>query len=213
MGAFYPLRTPPARMLAEYSVRLPTVEAHNTFRRRPQQSILQGWTESVPQEFRFAVKAHVGITHRADVAGVEERVEAFFSAVAPLGSRLGPVLFQLPHRQPDVGRLDRLLAALPAQPSAVFELAPAWHTPAIVDRLDSKGASLVTTDRDRDDAAPVLSDAGRIAYVRLRRARYDAAALDGWAARLVSLEKPTFVYFRHDGDPQEALRLYEAVRG
>ena len=212
VGGFYPPRTPAARMLAEYSARLPTVEAHNTFRRRPQPSILQGWTASVPEDFRFAIKAHVGITHRADLHGVEERVEAFFSAVAPLGSRLGPVLFQLPHRQPDLVRLDRLLTALPPEPPAVFELAPAWHTPAVVDRLAGKGAALVASDRD-DDAAPVLADDERVAYVRLRRARYDGSEIDQWAERLVSLGHPAFVYFRHDGDPMEAVRLRQAVRG
>ena len=67
----------------------------------------------------------------------------------------------------------------------------------------------------RDDAAgdDQLRDAGRVSYVRLRRSRYDAAALARWADRLTALGVPSYVYFRHDGDPGEAVRLFEAVRG
>ena len=214
VGDFYPARTPAARMLEAYAARLPTVEAHNTFRRRPQPSTLAAWTASVPEDFRFALKAHVAITHQRDLDGVEERIEAFFSAVAQLGPRLGPVLFQLPHLKPDIARLDRLLAALPAEPPAAFELGPAWRTSAVLESLDRVGAALVVTDREEATEADAdLTDAGRIAYFRLRRAHYDAAALERWAARLMSLEKPAFVYFRHDGDPAEAVRLLEAVRG
>ena len=213
VGSFYPARTPAARMLQVYAGRLPTVEAHNTFRRRPPLSTLEQWVARVPAHFRFAVKAHVGITHRRDLDGVEERIDAFLRALAPLGSHLGPVLFQLPHRQPDLDRLDRLLAAVPPDPPAVFELAPAWHTRQVRERLDRVGATPVLVDRDDGAEDELFGDGGRIAYVRLRRARYDADALTRWAARLTRLEKPAFVYFRHDGDPEEAVRLLEAVRG
>jgi uncharacterized protein YecE (DUF72 family) len=213
VGPFYPPRTAASRMLALYAERLPTVEAHNTFRRRPRASTLSGWSGQVPPSFRFAPKAHVGITHQRELDGVEARVEAFFASLAPLGALLGPVLFQLPHRQPDLDRLDRLLAALPATPAAAFELGPAWNTAEVLDRLDGAGATLVIVDKDGEDA--LVPDAGAVAYVRLRRERYDDEAVARWASRLEDVARagrPVFAYLRHEGDPLEAVRLLDAVR-
>jgi uncharacterized protein YecE (DUF72 family) len=217
VGTLYPPKTAASRMLATYAERFMTVEAHNTYRRRPQASTLETWRTQVPPGFRFAPKAHVGISHRRDLDGVERRVADFFGALAPLGDRLGPVLFQLPHRQPELDRLDRLLAALPAEPPAAFDLAPAWHVPEVLERLDASGATLVFSDRDDNDeddeeGEPSIPAVGRFAYVRLRRTRYDDEALGRWARRLSGLGKPAYVYLRHEGDPLEAVRLSEAVR-
>ena len=212
-GVLYPPRTPASGMLAAYADRLPTVEAHNTFRRRPRAATLEGWAAVVPPSFRFALKAHVAITHQRDLAGVEERVTNFFDALTPLGDRVGPVLFQLPHRDVDLERLDRLLAGLPASPPAAFELAPAWNVPDVRARLDKAGATLVVVDGDGEDAE--IPDIGRIGYVRLRRERYDNAQLARWARRLLDVAhngRPVFAYLRHEGDPLEAVRLLEAVR-
>jgi uncharacterized protein YecE (DUF72 family) len=200
-------------MLRAYAERLPTVEAHNTFRRRPQPATLEGWAASVPPGFRFAPKAHVAITHQRSLDGVEDRVHAFFTALAPLGDHVGPVLFQLPHLQPDLERLDRLLAALPATTPAAFELGPAWNTPEVLDRLDGAGATLVVVDKDGEDAA--LPDVGPVAYVRLRRDSYDDEAVARWASRLAEIGRAgrtVFAYVRHEGDPLEAVRLLDAVR-
>ncbi|MDQ4068260.1 MAG: DUF72 domain-containing protein, partial [Actinomycetota bacterium] len=114
VGPFYPEGTSPARMLGVYASVFDTVEAHATYRRLPTPTALARWVDAVPAHFRFAPKAHLGITHRRDLDGVEDRVAAFLAAVAPLGERLGPVLFSLPHQEPDLGRLERILAAAPA---------------------------------------------------------------------------------------------------
>jgi len=213
VGTLYPPKTPASRMLQEYAVRLSTVEAHNTYRRRPPASLVEGWIAQVPPTFRFAPKAHVGITHQRDLTGIEERVEEFFSLLAPLGRRLGPVMFQLPHKEPDLPRLDRLLGALPKKASAAFDLGPGWRRPDVLERLDRRGATFVVVD---DDEAPAeMVDVGACSYVRLRRRQYTDAELDAWAERLraASAGPPVYAYLRHEGDPLEAVRLAEAVRG
>jgi len=213
VGGFYPPRTPSSRLLASYSDRLPTVEAHNTFRRRPRTPTLESWVAAVPPSFRFALKAHVAITHQRELAGVEDRIAEFFTSLAPLGERTGPVFFQLPHRDVDLERLDRLLGALPESPPAAFELGPAWNTPEVLHRLDAAGATLVVVDADGEE--PALPEVGSIAYVRLRRAKYTKAALARWADRFreaASAGRPVFVYLRHEGDPLEAVRLLDGVR-
>ena len=213
VGGLYPPGTTASRMLAAYAERLPTVEAHNTFRRRPRQPTLEAWAHAVPPSFLFALKAHVAVTHQRDLEGVEDRVRSFFESLAPLGEHVGPVLFQLPHLQPELERLDRLLAALPASPGAAFELGPAWNRPDVLDRLDRAGATLVVVDKDGED--PVMPDVGPFAYVRLRREHYDDEAVARWARRLGAIAaagRPTFAYLRHEGDPLEAVRLSDAVR-
>ena len=222
LGRFYPNGTSPARMLDFYSRRFATVEAHATYRRLPSAAAVERWRTQVPATFCFAPKAHLGITHRRDLEGVEERMGAFLAAIGPLGPQLGPVLISLPHHDPDLDRLDRLLAALPRAPEgpvAAFELGPNWYTGEVIDRLEAHGSTLVVVDNDaeREDRAPLT--VGPIAYVRLRRERYDRAALDAWAGRLAKVAaegRDSYVYLKHDeqGDgPRYARRLVELLAG
>jgi uncharacterized protein YecE (DUF72 family) len=200
VGPFYPEGTSPARMLGVYGSAFDTVEAHATYRRLPAAAALAKWVEAVPAGFRFAPKAHLGITHRRDLDGVEDRVAAFLAALAPLGDRLGPVLVSLPHQAPDLDRLDRLLAPLAGGPSPAFELGPAWAVPEVLDRLDRAGATLVATDTAGCPTAEVPG-VGPFAYVRLRRQDYTPAELDAWAGRLAGVAaggRDAYVFLKHD---------------
>ena len=200
VGPFYPEGTSPARMLGFYASTFDAVEAHGTYRRLPTATALARWAGSVPEAFRFAPKAHLGITHRRDLDGVEDRVAAFLSAVAPLGDRLGPVLFSLPHQEPDLHRLDRLLAPLTGGPPAAFELGPAWAVPEVLRRLEGAGATMVVTDAG-DRPGGELPDIGPLAYVRLRRQAYTSAELDAWADRLAGVAaggRDAYVFLKHD---------------
>ncbi|MGQ0744805.1 MAG: DUF72 domain-containing protein [Acidimicrobiales bacterium] len=212
VGRFYPNGTQAERMLDFYARIFTAVEAHSTYRRLPAPTTMQRWTTQVPPGFRFVPKAHMAITHRADLEGVEERMAGFFAATVPLGTNLGPILFSLPHAQPDLGRLDRLLSALPPNgPVAAFDLKPGWYIPAVLDRLAAHGATAVVTDNDRGDAqAP---EVGPILYVRLRRERYDRGQLESWGNRLsatAAAGTPVYAFLKHDdtGDgPRYARRL------
>lgn len=219
IGAFYPKGTTAARMLRHYATRLSTVEAHSTYRRVPSASTLERWASQVPEAFRFAPKAHLGITHRRDLDGLDERMQAFFAAVTSLGSRLGPVLFQLPHQRPDLVRLDALLAPLPSGIAAAFELGPAWLSgdvgDAVLDRLADRGATVALVETDARPAPEV--DVGPFTYARLRRSHYTAAQLDQWAERFAKLQadgRDLYVYLRHDDDghaPGHARQLMERL--
>jgi uncharacterized protein YecE (DUF72 family) len=162
----------------------------------------------------------MGITHRRDLDGVEDRVAAFLAAVAPLGDNLGPVLVSLPHKDPDFDRLDRLLAAFPpppAGPVVAFELGPNWYTSEVISRLEAHRSTLVVVDNDaeREERAPLT--VGPVAYVRLRRDRYDRAALEAWADELGKLRtegRDSYVYLKHDAEgdgPRYARRLAELL--
>jgi len=220
VGRFYPNGTSAARMLDFYGRRFPTVEAHATYRRLPAASALERWRTQVPPGFRFAPKAHMGISHRRDLEGVEDRVAAFLTAIAALGESRGPVLFSLPHHDPDLDRLERILAAIPpppAGPVAAFELGPNWYTSDVIRRLEDHDATLVVVDSDAEREARAPLTVGPLAYVRLRRQRYDRAALEAWADRLAKVQadgRDSYVYVKHDdqGDgPRYARRLTELL--
>ena len=212
VGTLYPPKTAASKMLAAYAERLSTVEAHNTFRRRPRTPALEGWAAAAPHTFKFAFKAHVAITHQRDLTGVEDRIANFFESLQPLGERVGPVLFQLPHRDVDLPRLDRLLGALPPSPPAAFELGPAWNTAEVLNRLEKVGATLVLVDTG--EGKPAIPDVGSILYVRLRAERYDDKALGRWARKIRSWKCDTYVYFDNDVKvhaPYDAERLAERL--
>jgi len=221
VGPFYPERTSAARMLPYYAGTFTAVEAHSTHRRFPLASGLARWVGQVPDGFRFAPKAHAGITHRRETDGIAERVAAFYDALAPLGDRLGPVLCVLPHRQPDLGRLDLLLAALHGR-RPVFELSPGWWVDAVFDRLAQAGASLALVDRE-DGPPPPTAPVGPVTYVRLRRPTYTDADLDRWAdrlalarARATAPDGDVYAFVKHDeqGDgPRYARGLVERLEG
>lgn len=202
-------------MLSVYAETFTTVEAHNSHRRLPTAAVVERWAAAVPPAFRFAPKAHVGITHRRDTDGLAERVAAFHAALAPLGDRLGPVLYVLPHRRPDLDRLDVLLDAVAGRPGVVFELAPAWRTDAVLARLADAGASLAVVDRE-DDPGLDQPGPGPVAYVRLRRDAYSEPDVAAWAARLAGEadRRPVYAFVKHDeqgGGPRYARALVRAV--
>ena len=108
------------------------------------------WVEQTPPGFVFAPKANQGITHYGRLKNAAERLERFYTAIAPLGDRLGPVLFQCPPNlkyEPDV--LAGFLADLAAEPAAkgherlIEPRHPSWFTGEAAAQLHEAGVALV----------------------------------------------------------------------
>ena len=51
-----------------------------------------------------------------------------------------------------------------------------------------------------NDAAAQRRDTADFAYARLRRSEYDNDALDGWRSYFKGLEKPSFVFCKHEDE-------------
>jgi uncharacterized protein YecE (DUF72 family) len=82
--------------LARYAQVLPAVEINSTFYRPHRASTFERWAASVPRAFRFSVKIPRTITHDQELRGSAKPLKAFLADLAPLGSRLGCLLAQLP---------------------------------------------------------------------------------------------------------------------
>jgi uncharacterized protein YecE (DUF72 family) len=82
--------------LERYSTLFNSVEINSCFYRPHRFSTYERWAGSVPANFRFAVKLPKAITHEARLLGVAPALERFLGETAGLGTRLGPILVQLP---------------------------------------------------------------------------------------------------------------------
>jgi len=217
VGRFYPERLPAGRMLAHYAAHFNTVEINSTFYRMPAESLLARWTEEVPREFRFALKAPRRITHDKRLRDAESDVTEFLRRASAMDDRLGIVFFQLPpFMRKDVSLLDAFLGLLPSDRRAAFEFRHAsWHDDDVYECLRAHGAALCSADNDEGES-PFVATTRAFAYVRLRRTAYDDAALGRWIERLrAHAFDSAFVYFKHEDEargPRYAQRFFELWR-
>jgi uncharacterized protein YecE (DUF72 family) len=82
--------------LERYAGAMNCVEINSTFYRPHQAKTFARWAASVPEDFRFAVKAPKAVTHEAKLCKCGAALATFFAQLVPLGKKLGPVLVQLP---------------------------------------------------------------------------------------------------------------------
>jgi uncharacterized protein YecE (DUF72 family) len=205
-GVFYPLGLPARQELAYYAGRFTTVELNNSFYRLPTPEMFARWQESTPTNFEFAVKASRYITHIKRLRNVADETALFMERASLLGSKLGPILFQLPPTQQiDILRLRDFLALLGPGHRWVMEFRhPSWHTREVYRLLAAGGVSLCIPvggglEPDRVTTAP-------FAYFRMHRGQEPAggftrAELKSWAARIRGLAasgKAVYVYFNND---------------
>lgn len=206
-GPFYPPDLPAARMLAFYVRQFLTVEINNSFYHLPAPATLRHWREAVPPEFCFAIKASRYLTHMKKLKDPEAGLARFLPLAEVLGTKLGPILFQLPPRWGcDPERLAAFLAALPAGHRYAFELRdPTWHTPAVYQLLARHNAAFCVYELAGFQSPIELT--ADFAYVRLHgpggkyQGSYDQEALAGWAERLRAWQRAgrrSYVYFDND---------------
>jgi uncharacterized protein YecE (DUF72 family) len=82
--------------LERYGAVLNAVEINSSFYRPHRTVTYERWAASVPENFRFAVKIPKAITHEHRLKETGDLLDRFLSEVSGLGSKLGPLLVQLP---------------------------------------------------------------------------------------------------------------------
>jgi len=201
-GPFYPSDLPAAKMLNFYANRLPTVEINNTFYRLPRASVLRGWAQQVPDDFRFVIKASRRITHAKDREAAGDALAYLLSTVQALGKRCGALLFQLPpYRRYAPELLEQLLSGSRGFAVAFEFRHPSWFVDATYARLATAGAALVAADFDDPDRGAPLVRTAPWGYARLRAASYDDDALRSWLARLRDAGfEAAFLFFKHEDE-------------
>ena len=192
--------------LRYYASQFPMVEVNATFYAIPRRSTVDGWAERTPNDFRFHVKANQVISgHAADPARLPEPlreltyeadargrirkpsrelrdavIDAFVEVIAPLGSKLGSVLLQLPphvasgpEQRAEIGRIIERLS--PLRTAVEFRNA-SWtargEREAAVEMLGERDAAWVCVDAPRMDVASAMPPIVEVtspglAYLRL----------------------------------------------
>jgi uncharacterized protein YecE (DUF72 family) len=220
-GVLYPRGLAQRRWLQRYGEVFATVENNNAFYRLPGRETFELWRAGTPPGFVMAVKASRYLTHMKRLNDPAEPVARLMNAAAGLGSKLGPVLLQLP---PTLrAGPDRLAACLREFPEgvrvAVEPRHPTWWTDETRRVLEDHGAALCWTDRLGRPQTPLWRTAGWL-YLRLHEGPaepwpdYDDETLMSWADELSGADDG-YVYFNNDpggAAVRDALRFAELTR-
>ena len=157
--------------LERYSARFPAVEINSSFYRQHRRAVYERWAAAVPPAFRFAVKVPRAITHDQALVAADVLLEVFLEEVTGLGSRLGPLLVQLPpalaYRADQADEFFETLRRLHAGPVGCEPRHESWFGPGAELLLRRHGIARVAADPARVPAASVPGGDGVLAYFRL----------------------------------------------
>lgn len=207
VGPFYPPRLPSIKFLSFYTRHFHTVEINNTFYQLPSKKTLEVWRDGTPKGFLFSCKGSRFITHMKKLKDPEHSTQRFVDAIQVLGSKLGPILFQLPPRwKVNLERLDGFIKVLPKQHRFAFEFRDeSWLQQETYDLLRQYHAGLCLYHFvGRCSPIEVTAD---FVYIRLHgpgdsyQGQYGLKGLRPWANRCVEWAqngKDVFCYFDND---------------
>jgi uncharacterized protein YecE (DUF72 family) len=182
------------------------VEINSSFYRSHRIATWQRWAESVPENFRFAVKMARTITHEAALACSRETLQKFLDEVNTLGTKLGPILVQLPPKL----ALDALRATeffimlrdLHGGPIALEPRHASWFTPEGDELLQRFQLSRVAADPPRTSHDSRPAGWPGLRYYRLHGSPriYYSAYSDEYLAALahaiaLNIDSETFCIF------------------
>lgn len=220
VGNFYPDKTPSHRMLEIYARHFDCVEVNKTFYSLPDRETVRGWVAETPKDFLFTVKASRYLTHMKKLKDPTQALDQLLNALAPLGDKLGPVLFQLPPRwrvNPD--RLDSFLRKIPRELDCTFEFRDtSWFCDPVYEILEKYGVSLCFYDLGQYRSPEVVT--ADFVYIRMHgpgetpyEGAYDGRTLAGLAKKCRRWQEAgQSVYCLFDNDkkacaPGDARRL------
>jgi uncharacterized protein YecE (DUF72 family) len=212
-GIFYPDSIKSAEYLSFYARHFDTTEINYSFYHLPRPSTYEKWAAQTPEKFLFAVKASRVITHIRRLVDVGEEWRRFVESALALGSKLGPVLLQLPPSlKADRERLAAFLREARAVKGArglrlAFEFRHGtWFEPDICELLHKHQAALVVAQSERYPQAPMTPTAPFV-YLRfhgpgaLFASKYSEQELEEWAERIRKWRAAgltVFAYFNND---------------
>ena len=180
--------------LQRYSTRFRGVEINSSFYRPHRPATYARWAGSVPEDFQFAVKVPKEITHTRRLRDVEVQLDKFLDEVSALGTKLGPLLVQLPPSLAFDARIvsaffelmrERFQGELVCEPRHI-----SWFTTDVDDLLSAHRVGRVAADPAIVPQASVPGGWHGIVYYRLHGSprmyysSYDAKYVEGLARTL-----------------------------
>ena len=158
--------------LHRYSAAFTCTEINSTFYRPHRASTYTRWAASTPEDFRFSVKVPRSITHETALRPAREQLQDFVDQIGHLGSKLGPILLQLPPRQSFDEPVARDFLSLfrdifPSGSAALEPRHSSWFSPDAEKLLTDLCISRVIADPPITAEAHHVADDRGLTYYRL----------------------------------------------
>jgi uncharacterized protein YecE (DUF72 family) len=157
--------------LERYGAIFNAVEINSSFYRPHRTATYERWAASVPEDFRFSVKVPKTVTHECRLEDAGELLSRFLSEVSGLGSKLGPLLVQLPPSlsfEPNIA--DRFLSELRSRIESPIVCEPrhaSWFAPKTEALLDELRIARVAADPAPVEGADKPGGWRGLSYYRL----------------------------------------------
>ncbi len=192
-GTFFPAGLAKTKQLAYVGEHLSGTEVNATYYSTQKPETFARWAKTVPDGFRFALKASRFCTNRRDLGQAAESIGKFCGqGFTELGEKLGPILWQLaPTKKFDADEIRAFLALLPAKQDglalrhAIEPRHESFRDRASVAMMRAANVAIVFADHEEYPLIPdVTAD---FVYARFMQAReseptgYDVAGIDRWA--------------------------------
>jgi uncharacterized protein YecE (DUF72 family) len=180
--------------LQRYAGRFPAVEINSSFHRPHRPATYARWAASVPDDFRFSVKAPRAIAHERGLVETEGVLGEFLKQISALGEKLGCLLVQLPPSLAfELTTAEDFLLSLRNQHAGAVALEPrhpSWFTEEPASLLEAHRVARVAADPARVPAAGEPGGWSGTVYYRLHGSprvyysAYDEAYIRALAVRL-----------------------------
>jgi uncharacterized protein YecE (DUF72 family) len=192
-GTFYPPGLAKPKQLEYLATRLNATEINATYYRTQSPALFAKWAQTVPEGFKFAVKASRFCTNRRVLSeGAESICKFCAQCFTELGDKLGPILRQMmPTKRFDPDELRDFFALLPVSRDGIklrHAIEPrheSFKCRAFVAMARAANVAIVIAEHE---TYPQIADlSADFVYARLQCAReeepegYSPAALDRWA--------------------------------
>ena len=228
-GTLYPAGLPKAKQLQHLGTRLNATEVNATYYSSMSPATFAKWAASVPDGFRFALKASRFCTNRKNLGEAAESIGKFCAqGFTELGDKLGPILWQLaPTKKFDADEIRAFLAMLPTSREglrlrhALEVRHESFKSREFVALARASNVAIVFADHE---VYPEIADlTADFVYARLQRAKeaeptgYPPASLNRWAevTRIWARgESPDGLHYMSDapapGTPREVFAFFIA---
>ena len=192
-GTFYPAGLSKATRLQYLGTRLNATEVNATYYKGMSPATFANWAASVPDGFKFALKASRFCTNRKRLGEAAESIGKFCAqGFTELGDKLGPILWQLaPTKKFDGDEISEFLMLLPTSREgiALRHALEVRHESFVCREFVAlaRAAQVAIVYADHETYPAIADITADFVYARLQRAReaepagYSPAALDRWA--------------------------------
>jgi len=193
-GTFYPAKLAKSKQLEHAGRHVTAIEINATHYRLQKPESFRKWAASVPDGFKFSVKASRFCTNRRVLAEAGPGIANFCAqGFTELGDKLGPILWQfMDHKQFDPTDFGAFLKLLPRERDglrlrhALEVRHDSFRHPDFI--AMARDADMAVVLADSDDYPEIADLTADFVYARLQRCREDCARgygdveLDRWAA-------------------------------